>query len=142
MTTPSLGDLLPVSLNTILEGGQIDCDFYLADASKRLKLYRGRGYPFTENDVAQLKNKGTKCLYIAASDASRYRAHVRAWIWTDTNIPTQRRFEIMREAARTVVEEAWQQGGSGASVGLASELAEQPTWLITGEELVFQDVVQ
>jgi HD-GYP domain-containing protein (c-di-GMP phosphodiesterase class II) len=139
--TLSTDELLPVALNTILEGGKIDCDFYLIDDHQRSTLYRGRSYPFTVDDMRNLKQRGVKCLYISASDAERYRDHLQSQIVNDNSVPPLRRLEIIREASRTVVEEAWQRGGIDATVWVTRELAEQLTALLTGEGVVFQDLL-
>lgn len=96
-------DLVPVSLESLRGCSELAFDLYVCTEEQGPSiLLCTRGYPLHSDDLARLKQRGVTTLFTPASMADDYGQHLRELVLTDERLPTQERFEILRQAARTV----------------------------------------
>jgi HD-GYP domain-containing protein (c-di-GMP phosphodiesterase class II) len=136
------GTLLPIALRTLCPSTLLPFDLYLRrNETDRFILYRERSYPLVQEDLDRLRERGTHTIYILSGDSGVYRDHLREKILNNQEVPPVQRYEVLREAARTLLSEPFTSGKAGAAVTTTSDLGQQMVKTVCDSRVILNDLL-
>jgi HD-GYP domain-containing protein (c-di-GMP phosphodiesterase class II) len=136
------GVLMPIAVVTLRAASILPFDLYLpSESQNRLVLYRERKLPIEESDLLHLKQRGVRTLFIAQGESSSYRAYVRDTLLNNENLPAIERYQVICEAARCVLTEAFAQGDTDAAVQITRDLSEGLVQTVCESEFVLHELL-
>jgi HD-GYP domain-containing protein (c-di-GMP phosphodiesterase class II) len=137
------GELMAIGLETLRASNVLPFDLYLpGDKRNRLVLYRERKHPFAEADLNRLRQRGVRTLYISQGDSSTYREYLRDTLLKNDDIPPIERYQVLREATRSVLTEALTKGDAEAAVKVTNDISEGLVTTVCESEFVLQDLMR
>jgi putative nucleotidyltransferase with HDIG domain len=134
--------LVPVAVEALRHASQIDFDLYVQQSKDDAPwLYRSRDVPIESADLQNLLERGIKTLYTPAPMADRYRDFLRKRVLADEGLPVVRRFEVLKEAARSGFDQAVQARDLDALSRATNELGREIADLMTRSRVLLLDVM-
>ena len=105
------GTLMPIGIETLCSAGMLPFDLYLnAQGPSRPVLYRQKDHPVDDDDLKKLLQRGVHTLYIPQGESASYREYLRETLLANDEIPPVQRYQVLREATRSVLTEALTKG--------------------------------
>jgi HD-GYP domain-containing protein (c-di-GMP phosphodiesterase class II) len=137
------GVLMPIGIETLRASNILPFDLYLpSERRSRLVLYRQRKHPIAEADIQRLTQRGVRTLYIAQGDSSTYREYLRDTILKNDDLPAVQRYQVLREATRTVLTEALTRGDKESAVRVTSDLSEGMVRTVCDSQVALDDLLR
>jgi HD-GYP domain-containing protein (c-di-GMP phosphodiesterase class II) len=137
------GTLMAIGVETLRASDILPFDLYLpSESSNRLVLYRERKHPVDESDLKRLRQRGVRTLYIAQGDSSSYREYLRDTLLSNDDIPPVQRYQVLREATRSVLTEALTKGDSESAMKVTTDLSEGLVQTVCESEFVLHDLLR
>ena len=135
--------LIPIGVETLLASGVLPFDLYLhGDGASPPILYREKSLPVHDDDLKKLLQRGVRTLYIPQVESSVYREYLRSTLLSNADIPPLQRYQVLREATRSVLSEALHRGDHDAAVRVASDLAEGLVQTVCDSQTVLNDLLR
>ena len=85
----------------------LESDIYI-EIGGRIRLYRGKNYPFTREDLERLLHRGVRDIYISETDWKSYIRQVSSGVdevMESRTVPAGTKAKILRECASDVVDQ-------------------------------------
>lgn len=137
------GALIPIGVETLLASGVLPFDLYLhGEGASRPVLYREKSLPVSDGDLKKLLQRGVRTLYIPQLESSVYREYLRSTVLTNADIPPLQRYQVLREATRSVLTEALHKGDHDAAVQFTSDLSEGLVHTVCDSQMVLNDLLR
>jgi putative nucleotidyltransferase with HDIG domain len=134
--------LVPIAVDTLCASAVLPFNLYLPSSQGgSLVLYRQCSYPFTQEDFDQLVERNARTLYIQSGDVSIYHEHLRETILKNQEIPAARRYQVLREAARAVLSEAFSGGDVATAVTATTNLGRDLVHTVCDSQVVLNDLL-
>ena len=107
--------LVPVAVDSLCQSTGFDFDLYVwPDANAPPRLYRERAIPFTDESIRKLLDRGIRVLYISSQGVAAYRDHISSNVLANPSISLVRRFEILRDSARSLLTDGFEKSDRDA----------------------------
>jgi putative nucleotidyltransferase with HDIG domain len=134
--------LVPVAVEALRHVAHIDFDLYVQQSKDDAPwLYRSRDVPIESADLENLLERGIKTLYTPEPMADRYRDFLRKRVLADEGLPVTRRFEVLKEAARSAFDQAVQARDLDALSRATNDLGREIADLMTRSRVLLLDVM-
>ena len=135
--------LVPIALDTLCASAVLPFNLYLPSSrGGSLVLYRECGFPFAQEDFDRLVARNVRTLYIQSGDSRIYHDHLRETILENREIPAARRYQVLREAARAVLSEAFSGGEVANAVAATTDLGRDMVHTVCDSQVVLNDVLR
>ena len=135
--------LMPIGVETLQASGVVPFDLYLpGEPGQRFVLYRQKDLPVHRSDLERLVQRGVHTLYIPQGNSSVYREFLRETLLANEDIPPVRRFQVLREAARSVLTEALSKGDQAAAVSVSGDLSEGLVQTVCDSQTMLRDLMR
>jgi putative nucleotidyltransferase with HDIG domain len=135
--------LVPIAVDTLCASAVLPFNLYLPSSrGGSLVLYRQCSYPFTQEDFDRLVERNVRTLYMQCGDVRIYHDHLRETILKNQEIPAARRYQVLREAARAVLSEAFSGGEVGDAVTATTNLGRDLVHTVCDSQVVLNDVLR
>ncbi len=137
------GALMAVGVETLRTSGVLPFDLYFyGDGPKRPVLYREKTLPVGDDDLARLLERGVRTLYILQGESASYREYLRETLLANPDIPPVQRYQVLREATRSVLSEALHKGDNETAVRVTSELSDGLVQTVCNSQAVLNDLLR
>ena len=137
------GLLMPIGVETLRASDVLPFNLYLPGGRPgHMVLYRQRKHPIGETDVSRLIERGVRTLYISQDDSTNYREYLRDTLLKNDDIPPLQRYQVLREATRSVLTEALTKGDQESAVKVTSELSEGLVQTVCDSRTVLNDMLR
>ncbi len=137
------GRLMPIGVETLRATGVLPFDLYLhGEGPARPKLYREKTLPVGDEDLKKLLQRGVRTLYIPQTESSAYREYLRTTLLTNADIPPVERYQVLREATRSVLTDALAKSDHDTAVKATSELSAGLVQTVCDSQLVLNDLLR
>ena len=123
----------------------VDLDFSLyiyAEGDTAPRLYRDRKFPIKAADIDRLKQGGTDYLYVVSNDIEAYCDYLKETVVEDTTIAPTVRYEALRQATRSVFNNAAANQLIDEVVVVSEYLGQKTVDLICNDEVLLADLFQ
>jgi HD-GYP domain-containing protein (c-di-GMP phosphodiesterase class II) len=118
-----LSQMMAIGVETLQPDNILPFDLFLPGERGRMVLYRDRKYPVEAADLKRLSERGVRTLYITQGDSASYREYLRDTLLKNDDIPPVERYQVLREATRSVLTEALTKDDPEAAVKVTSDLS-------------------
>src|SRR4029077_11639990 len=137
------GDLMAVGVETLRTSGVLPFDLFIyGDGAARPVLYREKTLPVGDDDLARLLERGVRTLYILQGESASYREYLRETLLANPDIPPVQRYQVLREATRSVLSEALHKGDHETAVRVTSELSDGLVQTVCNSDAVLNDLLR
>jgi HD-GYP domain-containing protein (c-di-GMP phosphodiesterase class II) len=137
------GGMVPVAVRTLLPSAEVQFDLYILHGEGgQPRLFRQHDYPFTQDDLEKLLERGIQTLYVSYADSKSYTDYLLARVVEDETIPLAKRYEVLREAARAVLTSALASKNVDRVVGATGDVAAQMVGTICNSNAVLFDIFE
>ncbi|MCH7990290.1 MAG: HD-GYP domain-containing protein [Planctomycetes bacterium] len=140
----TISDFIAIPLSTIIPSKSIGVSLYINQGGEGLKLYRGPDFPFCEEDLQHLVEKGVHQLYVPTDDQRQYQDYLRSNlpdVLNDESIPVQQRFKTLNEVVRDVLHGVFETGDIQKTVEETTEIGRYTVDLVCRKEFAAADLV-
>ncbi len=135
--------LIPIGVETLRATGVLPFDLYLqGEGPSRPVLYREKKLPVGDDDLKKLLQRGVRTLYIPQVESSVYREYLRATLLSNNDIPPVERYQVLREATRSVLTDALAKGDHESAVKVTSDLSEGLVQTVCDSQIVLNDLLR
>ena len=135
--------LVPISLDTLITANVLAFDLYLPPTNgQRFRLYGERSQPFTQDDIDRLRHTGTRTLFIAADDSRAYHHYLREHVLASPDLAPTRRFQILRQATRTVLSDALCRRDVGNTLRITRDVGLQLVQTVCSAQLKLHELLR
>jgi len=135
--------LMSIGVETLRARGVLPFDLYLlGEQGRQPVLYRQKDLPVYESDLKRLLQRGIRTLYIPQSDSGVYREHLRETLLANEDIPPLERYQVLREATRSVLSEALHKGDHESAVKFTSDLSDGLVQTVCDSRAVLDDLLR
>ena len=135
--------LIPIGVETLRATGVLPFDLYLqGEGPSRPVLYREKKLPVGDDDLEKLLQRGVRTLYIPQVESSVYREYLRATLLSNNDIPPVERYQVLREATRSVLTDALAKGDHESAVKVTSDLSEGLVQTVCDSQIVLNDLLR
>jgi HD-GYP domain-containing protein (c-di-GMP phosphodiesterase class II) len=150
MASPSIADigleegtLMPIGVETLRAAGMLPFDLYQHNGGHaRPVLYRQKHHPVHDADLRKLVERGVHTLYIPQNESSAYREYLRETLLANEDIPPLQRYQILREATRSVLTEALSQGDPDTLVEVTGDFSAGLVRTVCDSQTMLRDVLR
>ena len=135
--------LIPIGVETLRATGVLPFDLYLqGEGPSRPVLYREKKLPVGDDDLEKLLQRGVRTLYIPQVESSFYREYLRQTLLSNNDIPPVERYQVLREATRSVLTDALAKGDHESAVKVTSDLSEGLVQAVCDSQIVLNDLLR
>ena len=139
-------DVIPISLATLDPTSAVGIDLYLrSPQTEEYKLFRGAEFPMSPRDLAKLRARGIKQLYIQRENREHYQNYLRQIASSDPAGAAAEysvRLAAVNEVVRDVLESDFARADNDRMVESAIELGSITSDLITHDEFAAADMLR
>ena len=116
--------MVPVCVATLMPAAAVGLDLFQLSQSGRLSLYRGGDFPLTDEDLARLRDRGIRRLFISESARGKYQRYLRRLVESDNSasFSITARVGAMSEIVRDILQGPFEQGDTDATLQAAGEV--------------------
>lgn len=140
--TAQSSGLLPVAIKTLAGKEMYNFDLYLwPSKAKPPILYREKNVPLGPNEIQRLLGQGIDTLYMRLGEAEVYRDHVQKYVINDESMPAADRYQLLKDATKTVLSTAMSKGDIGAAVSVSADLSRDLVSIICDKQNVLNDLL-
>jgi HD-GYP domain-containing protein (c-di-GMP phosphodiesterase class II) len=137
------GALMAIGVETLLASGMLPFDLYFyGDGTSRPVLYRQKDLEVSDDDLKRLLERGVRTLYILQGESSTYRDYLRQTLLANADIPPVQRYQVLREATRSVLSEALNKGDHEKAVGVTADLSDGLVQTVCNSQTVLNDLLR
>ena len=137
------GMLMPISVETLRTSTALPFDLYvLGQAKCRPVLYGQRNHPLDQSDFQRLVGRGVRTLYIGQTDSAAYREYLRDTILANNDLSPVQRYQVLREATRAVLAEAFSKGDHDSAVTFTTDLSEGMVAAVCDSQVALNDILR
>ncbi len=107
------------------------------------RLFRGRDFPLTEEDLKKLRARGVKRLYIRTGERQAYQHYLRENLATfieNESLPAAQRFQILNQVTQDCLQESFERGDVTETVEASRDMGRHTVNLMSRADLVAHDV--
>src|SRR5580704_7510703 len=98
---------VPVAVDTLIASRIYDFHLFIRrDKGGSFVLYRSRGYPFAQDDLNKLTERGIRTLYIAFEDRDAYTESLNNLLLEGEQLTANQKYNLLKGAARSLFDEA------------------------------------
>jgi len=131
-----------VSVDTLRPPAELNFDLYMRPVAHRpARLYRSKDVPIDDEAVARLLGRGIHTLYIATESTENYCDYLRQHVLADEALPVDQRYNVLRQAAVSVLGDAFQRGCVDSIVSATENVGSQVVELLAGRETILRDLI-
>jgi len=139
----STAPMVKLSVDMIRPPVNLDFSLYIyAKGDKTPRLYRDSKYPLKVEDIDRLKQSGTKHVYVVSNEIEAYCDYLKETVVEDTAIAPTVRYEALRQATRSVFNNAAANQLIDEVVDVSEYLDQKTVDLICGDETLLADLFQ
>jgi HD-GYP domain-containing protein (c-di-GMP phosphodiesterase class II) len=137
------GALMAIGVETLRTSGVVPFDLYLhGETSLRPILYRHKDLPVGDDDLKRLLERGVRTLYILQGESASYREYLRQTLLANAEIPPVQRYQVLREATRSVLTEALHKGDHEMAVRVTGDLSDGLVQTVCNSQTVLNDLLR
>jgi HD-GYP domain-containing protein (c-di-GMP phosphodiesterase class II) len=133
---------LPIALGTLMPADKLDFDLFVRNDEDRTVLFRGRSYPFEENDIRRLCESRANTLYIRVVEHERYCDYLRHVVLENPDLSGPQRVQVLMAVNRSVFESAFHSPNVHRYLQFAREFGEELTTAICDSEIILSVMIR
>ena len=134
---------MAIGVETLRTSGMLPFDLYFySDGPARPILYREKTLPVGDDDLARLLERGVRTLYIRHGESASYREYLRETLLANPDIPPLQRYQVLREATRSVLSEALHKGDHETAVRVTGDLSDGLVQTVCNSQTVLNDLLR
>jgi len=107
------------------------------------RLFRGRDFPLSDDDLEKLRARGVTRLFIRAGEQRAYQSYLRENLSNfveDESLPATQRFQILNQVTQDCLQETFERGDVSETVEASRDMGRHTVNLMNRTDLVAQDV--
>jgi len=143
-TAPSQARYVSIPIATLDPGQCHHLDlFQKVDQAETYRLFRGRDYAITAEDLARLRSRGVTKLYIHQDDQKGYQTYLRENLdqfLENESLPAPERFELLNQVTQDSLQETLDAGDVSGTVDASRKMGRHTVNLMNQADLLVYDV--
>lgn len=138
----SLG-YLPIALATLQAESVMGCDLFIESDAARgpMRLYRERGIPLDDSDLAALRERDVDHVFIRIEDNETYRDYLRANVLYNDDLTAAVRVAALRDLTRVQFRQAMHYVSCDALVELATIYGQDVVDVLSATPIEFHELM-